>query len=200
MCSDYRKSEQQLSMKLCIPIKTETWKKIIILLCIMVRLVKLGKRFHSLSLLLKTPQFQFPWRWRCDNIFLKPTESVFFLLINVYWNMPLGTELVKLTHSAFTFDNSTSLIDVAWRTCLSASMAGLIAKNVYKVLTKAMRFNWMLPEATDHVIWITICSADIRKPSSQLLLDRVCNCILVYTSIGTALYLNDSTFLYHEVS
>jgi len=66
--------------------------------------------------------------------------------------MPLGTELVKLTHSAFTFDNSTSLIDVAWRTCLSASMAGLIAKNVYKVLTKAMRFNWMLPEATDHVI------------------------------------------------
>lgn len=169
-------------------------------LIVMVRLVKLGKRFHSLSLQLKTTQFQFLWRWRCDNIFLKTTESVFFLLINVYWNMPLGTELVKLTHSAFTFDNSTSLIDVAWRTCLSASMVGLIAKNVYKVLTKAMRFNWMLPEATDHVIWITICSADIRKPSSQLLLDRVCNCILVYTSIGTALYLNDSTFLYHEVS
>lgn len=24
--------------------------------------------------------------------------------------MPFGTELVKLTHSAFTFDNSTSLI------------------------------------------------------------------------------------------
>ena len=69
--------------------------------------------------------------------------------------MPFGTELVKLTHSAFTFDNSTSLIDVAWRACLSASMDWL--QRMYtRFYQKPCGLTGCVPEATDHVIWLIL--------------------------------------------
>lgn len=161
-------------------IQTGNEIRIIVLLSRSTALLQFWSNWANLSAVLccwKLHNFDFLWRWkwRCDYTFFKADRIISFLLMTVHWNMPLGTELAKLTHSA-----------IAWRTCLPAWIDCKLGKPfryTTLIFTKVMQsFTVYYSKLQTTSIWlilisriikITVRSVDILKPSSKFLLMSV---------------------------